>query len=66
MDSRRIAHAGLTDREHEILDLLVAGYGNTEIAERLLLTHKTVETHKMHIYLKLQVRKFHELLEIVR
>jgi DNA-binding NarL/FixJ family response regulator len=45
----------LTDRERDILHLIVAGHGNAEIAERLHLTPKTVRNYVSNILAKLQV-----------
>jgi DNA-binding CsgD family transcriptional regulator len=47
--------AGLTQREAEVLALVAAGLRNTEIAERLYLTPKTVSHHLSAIYAKLGV-----------
>lgn len=46
----------LTERENEILDLLVAGYRYKEIAFELTISIDTVRTHIRHVYEKLQVR----------
>lgn len=43
----------LTDRELEVLELIVAGCSNAEIAERLYITVGTVKTHVCHILNKL-------------
>jgi DNA-binding NarL/FixJ family response regulator len=45
----------LTGREREILNLIAQGYNNTEIAEQLVLSHKTVRNHISNIFSKLQV-----------
>jgi DNA-binding NarL/FixJ family response regulator len=45
----------LTEREREILDLIASGYNNTEIAERLVLSGKTVRNHVSNVLSKLQV-----------
>lgn len=45
----------LTDRELEVLRLLVAGLSNQEMAARLVLTVGTVKTHVHNIYSKLGV-----------
>ena len=45
----------LTARELEILDLIVAGYNNADIAEKLYITIGTVKTHVRHILNKLCV-----------
>jgi HD-GYP domain-containing protein (c-di-GMP phosphodiesterase class II) len=50
---RREGPAGLTAREVEVLRLLARGLSNKEIAERLVITPKTVGNHVEHIYLKI-------------
>jgi DNA-binding NarL/FixJ family response regulator len=49
------AFPDLTDREREILTLLAQGYTNTTIAERLMLSPKTVRNNVSNIFSKLQV-----------
>ncbi|MCD6032928.1 MAG: transcriptional regulator, LuxR family [Thermomicrobiales bacterium] len=53
--STRASPVGLTRRETEVLGLLASGLRNTEIAERLYLTPKTVGHHVSAIYAKLGV-----------
>jgi DNA-binding NarL/FixJ family response regulator len=50
------ASTGLSHREREILGLLVEGLSNREIAERLVVSVRTVETHVAHVCDKLGVR----------
>src|SRR5437867_1981036 len=45
----------LTDREREILTLIAQGYTNAAIAERLVLSLKTVRNYVSNIFTKLQV-----------
>jgi DNA-binding NarL/FixJ family response regulator len=45
----------LTDREHEVLDLLAAGHANSTIAARLRISDKTVRNHVSNIFTKLAV-----------
>lgn len=45
----------LTDREAEVLELIAKGSTNEEIAERLVLSLKTVRNHVSNIFSKLQV-----------
>ncbi|GAC1390738.1 MAG: response regulator transcription factor [Ktedonobacteraceae bacterium] len=45
----------LTEREREVLTLLAQGYTNPTIAERLVLSPKTVRNHVSTIFSKLQV-----------
>ena len=45
----------LTEREHEILELIARHETNPEIAKRLYLSPKTVRNHVSNIFTKLQV-----------
>ncbi|GAA4093519.1 response regulator transcription factor [Nonomuraea soli] len=60
----RLAHGGLTraepfpqltPREREVLELIAAGLSNSEIAERLFLSPKTVRNNVSNVFAKLQV-----------
>lgn len=47
----------LTEREREILQLVAEGHSNQSIADRLVVSVKTVEAHKAHIMGKLGAQK---------
>ena len=49
------ARDGLSPRELEILRLIALGHTNTQIADELSLSVRTVETHRSHIQQKLGV-----------
>jgi DNA-binding NarL/FixJ family response regulator len=53
--SARAPFPQLSDREREVLDLIAGGLNNGEIAERLVLSAKTVRNHVSNIFAKLQV-----------
>ena len=50
---RQAGPAGLTQREVEVLRLVARGLSNKEIAERLVISPKTVGNHVEHIYTKI-------------
>lgn len=52
---------GLSDRELEVLRLIAMGHTNGEIASKLYLSVRTVETHRSHIQQKLSLNSRAEL-----
>ncbi|MGR3889965.1 response regulator [Pseudomonas sp. 1152_12] len=45
----------LSDREVEVLRMLALGLGNNQIAEQMLLSHKTISTYKTRLKEKLRM-----------
>lgn len=62
-DKNTLPKAALTDREQEVLLLLAKGFYNKDIAEKLFISVKTVETHKSKMMAKLQLFTRHELVK---
>jgi two-component system response regulator NreC len=54
----------LSRREREVFDLIIHGSSNEQIAARLFLSPRTVETHRLHVARKLGVRSLMELVRI--
>ena len=54
---------GLTEREREVLTLIADGMTNQQIAGKLFISIKTVQTHRAHIMEKLNL---HDRTELVR
>jgi len=52
----------LSPREREVFHLLVRGFDNRYIATRLGVTAKTVETHRAHLFRKLEAHSIADLL----
>ena len=57
------SYDGLTNREREILKLIAEGLTNQEIAELLVISVATVQTHRAHIMAKLSLRSRTELIK---
>jgi DNA-binding NarL/FixJ family response regulator len=53
----------LTQREVEIIKLLVKGKTSIEVAEELFISPATVQTHRKNIFNKLKVKKVSELIQ---
>jgi RNA polymerase sigma factor (sigma-70 family) len=54
----------LTPREQEVMNLVVGGYHNREIAEKLGISVRTVEVHKAHVMSKLDVDSVADLVRL--
>jgi len=64
--STRDHAAGLTARQAEVLDLLAGGLSNTEIADRLFVSLRTVENHVAAVLMKLDVASRGAAVEVAR
>lgn len=60
--SRKIADIGLSPREIEIIRLSAEGLPAAEIAKRTFLSVHTVNTHRQHIYAKMDVRNVSDMI----
>lgn len=63
-DSRHIRdrYATLTDREREVLQLIAEGHTSPQIAQRLYISPRTVDTHRANLMAKLGVSNQAELI----
>lgn len=50
------AHAQLSDREMQVLQLIASGHSNGEIGDMLCLSAKTISTHKVRMLQKLHLK----------
>jgi nucleotide-binding universal stress UspA family protein/DNA-binding CsgD family transcriptional regulator len=57
------AYTSLTNREREILNLILSGNTNAQIAEQLVLSPRTVETHRANMMRKINVHNQAELMQ---
>lgn len=61
--AKQVVNTTLTHREIEILRLIARGYTNTQIAERLSISARTVEGHRANLMGKLDLHTRVELVE---
>ncbi len=67
-DRGRLAQriAGLTEREAEVMRLVVAGQANKRIADELGISVRTVEVHRARVFEKMDVKSAVELANLLR
>ena len=63
-ENARAQLSTLTQREHQVMLLVVAGKVNKEIAAELNLSHRTVEIHRGRVMEKTGVRSLTKLIEL--
>ncbi len=54
----------LTEREQEVMGLVVAGRSNKEIAQKLQCSHRTVEVHRSRLMAKMEAHTLPELVSM--
>jgi len=54
----------LTRRERQVMDLVILGKSNKEVARALDISPKTVEVHRSHVMVKMQAESLAELVRI--
>ena len=62
----RMPEKGSQPREAEILRFLSAGFSNKEVARRLSLSVRTVETHRLNLRRKTQTGRLKDLVCLAR
>jgi len=62
---QQVRVARLAPREREVLDLILAGYANQEISEKMGISYATSKQYKSNIFMKLDVQTMAELIELM-
>jgi len=62
----RERRAELTERERDVMGLVVEGLPNKLIADRLEISVRTVEVHRARVFDKMEVKSAVELANLVR
>ena len=57
---------GLTERERDVMDLVIAGLPNKLVADRLNISVRTVEVHRARVFDKMGVKSAVELTNALR
>jgi two-component system response regulator NreC len=62
-EDEKATYDGLTEREREVLTLIADGLSNQEVADRLIISVKTVERHRANILGKLHLHSRTDLVK---
>ena len=58
--------AGLTEREHEVMQRVAEGLSNKQVADGLSISVRTVEVHRARVFEKMAVKSAVELVNLLR
>ncbi len=61
LDTVAPALESVSDRERDVMQLIALGYTNHEIAKRLFISARTVDSHRANVMLKLRLHSRAEL-----
>lgn len=64
--SKKMLSEGVSNRERDIIRLLILKYTSKQIAEKLGISHNTVDTHRRNIMKKLKVSSTGELIGMLK
>lgn len=57
INTQAINELEISSRELEVLELMVAGFSNQEIADKLFISLSTVKTHSSNLFSKMDVKR---------
>jgi len=63
LNQTELKRLNLTNREYQILKLLVLGYSNADIADQLFLSLSTIKTHVSNLYAKMNVKNRYQAID---
>ena len=66
VDEDELKRLDLSKREYEVLQLIVQGHSNAEIAENLFLSISTIKTHVSNLFTKMEVKSRTQAVEKAR
>jgi DNA-binding CsgD family transcriptional regulator len=64
--SQKLLSNGISNRERDIVRLLVLNYSSKDIAEKLNISSNTVDTHRRNILKKLNISSTGELIGMIK
>jgi FixJ family two-component response regulator len=64
LDNIQARYDGLTTREQQVMDMVVSGKPNRDVAEALGISVKTVEVHRAKVMEKMQAKSIAELVKM--
>lgn len=66
INEAELSKLNLTEREYDVLQLIVKGHSNADIAEHLFLSVSTVKTHVSNLFVKMNVKNRTQAMEKAR
>lgn len=66
INDKALYKSGISARELEVLQLMAEGLSNQEIAARLYVSQNTIKTHSSNLFLKLDVRRRTQAVDVAR
>ncbi|AEH02075.1 helix-turn-helix transcriptional regulator [Lacinutrix sp. 5H-3-7-4] len=64
--SQKLLHAGISNRERDVIRLLILNFTSKEISEKLNISPHTVDTHRRNILKKLKISSTGELVGMLK
>jgi len=64
--SQKLLKSGISNRERDVIRLLVLDYSSKEISEKLNISSHTVDTHRRNILKKLKISSTGELVGMLK
>ena len=64
--SQKLLSGGISNRERDVIRLLVLNYSSKEISEKLNISPHTVDTHRRNILKKLNISSTGELIGMLK
>ena len=66
LNEKQLEVTGISPREYDVLELMAQGLSNQEIADRLFISLNTVKTHASNLFMKLDVKRRTQAIQLAK